>query len=103
LQSFPASPEENSAAKESPRNFHVLKEFGLRKKTIFYLCEWEKDNISWTSLELERIRGGGGKQFFKVWPLFVQNVDLSSRSTFYSAFFYLCGRTIGQLATLEIL
>jgi hypothetical protein len=27
---------------------------------------------------------------------------LSGRSAFYSALFYLCGRTIGQLATLQL-
>jgi hypothetical protein len=43
--------------------------------------------------------------FLKVWPLFGPfctklAADLSSRSTFYLAIFDLCGRIIGQLATL---
>ncbi len=64
--------------------------------------EWENNNISWTSQELERIRGG--KQFFLSSAPFrpfsalkiIRNsaADLSYRSTFYSALFDLCGRTI---------
>jgi hypothetical protein len=41
----------------SPSNVHFLKVFGLKKKKLFCLCDWENNNISWNSLELERIRG----------------------------------------------
>ncbi len=62
LQNFSASSEENLAVRNktrSPSNFPFFKEFGLKKNsTYFCLCEWENNNNSWKSLELERIRKG---------------------------------------------
>jgi hypothetical protein len=43
-------------------NFHFLKGIWAEEKQYFGPCERENNNFSWTSLELERIRGG--KQLF---------------------------------------
>jgi hypothetical protein len=108
LQNFSASPEEKfGRLKEkmrSPSNFNFLNKFGP-KKHYFCLCEWGY------FFDFPRIRENmrGENNFYKVRILFgpflfkvVQNsaADLLGRSTFYSALFDLCGRTIGQLATL---
>jgi hypothetical protein len=81
---------------------HFLREFWLKENSIFVHGEWENDNISWTSLELERKRGG--KQFSPFRPFLLKikknsAADLSIRSTFYLALFDLYGQIIGQLAT----
>jgi hypothetical protein len=63
---FSASPEEKFGVEEKIGPLVVciscLKEFGL-KNTIFVSLSGTNNNISWTSLELERIRLGG-KQYF---------------------------------------
>jgi hypothetical protein len=110
LQNFSASPVQRKIQPlrkkiRSSSKFHFLKEFGLKKNNIF-VCVSGK--ISCTSLELESIRGGNpfGKVQPPFWPFLFkigQNLaaDLSGHSTFYSLF-DLCGRAIGQLATLLI-
>jgi hypothetical protein len=72
-------------------NFPFLKEFGLKKNTIF-VCASGKITIFLGHFPFRPF-------LFKIG----QNsaAELSVRSTFYSVLFYLCGRTIGQLASLH--
>ncbi len=79
-------------------SFHFLKEFRLKKDTIFSVRMGKY--ISRTFLRIKV-----GKHFFNFGPFSLKigknsAADLSGRTTFYSALFDLCSRKIGQLATL---
>jgi hypothetical protein len=83
----------------SPSNFSFLKEFGLQKNTIF-VCVSGKITIFLG--HCPRIREE--TILLKYGPFF-QNRSKFGRKIvrplhFFSAFFDLCGRTVGQLATL---
>ncbi len=93
----------------SSSNFKFLKEFGL-KKHYFCLCEWEN------FLDFSRIRENMRREtiFFEVQPLFgpfssksakIRKIRFGRRFVrplhFLFGLFDLCGRTIGQLATLN--
>ncbi len=108
LQNFSDSPQEKFGRWGKkfgpPVNFTFWRNLGSRKTIFLLVC----GKISCTSLELESIRGGNpfGKVQPPFWPFLFkigQNLaaDLSGHSTFYSLF-YLCGRALGQLATLFI-
>jgi hypothetical protein len=66
---------------------------------FFYLHRIRENKRKITNiLEVRSLFGSFCTKSAKILPQLV-----SGRSTFYSALFELCGRTIGQLATLEIL
>ncbi len=103
---FGQSEKKNSAAEEkfrSPSNFTFLKEFGPQKNIIF-VCVSGKITIFLG--HLPRIIGyEEGNNFLKIQPLFSpflfkisQNLaaQLPGHSPFYSTFFDLYGRNIGQ-------
>jgi hypothetical protein len=91
-------------------NFLFLKEFGLEKSTTF-VCVSEKILIEIFLGHFPRTKEDKRKEtillnsapfrpsLFKIGQN--STAELSDRSTFYSALFDLCGRTIGQLAMLR--
>ncbi len=98
----------NSAAEETstvPRKCSLFKGMWAKEKYYFYLCEWE--NFS----NFRRIREDKRreKNLYKVRPIFgpfcsksvkIQPQIGPAAPLFIRPFFYLCGRTIGQLARM---
>jgi hypothetical protein len=78
--------------------FFLFEGIWALKKHYFCLCEWENNNTVFLGF-FSRIRKDKRRDtvLLKFGPFLPFSFKLSM---FYSALFYLCGRTISQLATL---